>query len=407
MDKKIESEISLVKISFDPSHLFVYLLFIPLLLAYHAVTWFSLPEMVRAIFYFLPVYGLVVLFFYHFFAFDRKIKVEPSYLYISFVYVLLVLIGNYLTYGELYISTFYRDIVIATLPLIFFTFDWKFTERQFNWIFLAAFLSFAIWHRFELSLNFLNTILVTSESDVEYHFGCVAGIFVIYYLYKRKWLWLAFSIFFLSMVSKRASLLGLFAAIPVYYLLNNVLKILDRKVWLFIFLIVYYLIFWLIGTNMEFFGKFFLELIGYGHMDLDYFLTGRMILTNQIQPEILDRGPFTFFFGNGPGQAEVFIWKTMKYPNVYLWDEKPYLLHNDFLKLQFEIGILGVVLYFFIFYYLMACSPLGVFIFLYSIPLFLIDNTIIYMYNILVACIAARVFHEPTKNGNKLFRPLV
>lgn len=175
--------------------------------------------------------------------------------------------------------------------------------------------------------------------------------------------------------------------------------------WLFVFLFAYFMFFWMIGTNMEYFGKLFLQLVGNEDIDLDYFLTGRMILINHLQPEILNRGLITYLFGNGPGQADVFLWKTLKDGTIYLWETRPYLVHNDFLKLQFDIGLIGAVLYFFVFYYLYAVSRLGVLVFLYAIPLFLIDNTVIYLYNILVGGIAARVFHKQTADEFDIFGP--
>ncbi|MFN0050322.1 MAG: hypothetical protein ACKVOU_14455 [Cytophagales bacterium] len=387
----------------DASKLFVYFLFIPLLIIYHFAYGYDLPEVLRSIFYILPFAGLIVLFICNLFSPESKLKLSVSYIQLAVAFLVIVAIGLYLNAKDIYFSTFYRDILIFVMPLLLFAFEWRFSERQFNWLFITAVFSFAAWKQFDLELNILNTILTTSQSDTEYHFGCVVGIFVIYYLYKKKWLLLAISILFLSLVSKRASLLGLFAAVPIYYFIIKPAKLYDKKLWLFVCLFCYYMFFWMIGTNIEFFGKLFLNIIGKGEMDLDYFLTGRMILVNLLQPEILDRGFLSFMFGNGPGQAEVFLWKTMRHANIYLWMAKPFLVHNDFLKMQFEIGFIGATLSFFIFYYLYAVSRLGIFIFLYTIPLFLIDNTIIYLYNILVGCIAARVFDKSTPNEYNIF----
>jgi len=398
---------SFLGVKLQPAQLFIYGLFIPFLVLYHVNYYLSLSESLNTLFYFLPVFGIIILLIHNFFAVDSKLKIDLSLIQLIFFYIFVVAVGQYFAQADIYYPNFIRDIVIAILPLLFFSFNWKFTEKQFNWLFFAAIISYCIWIEFKFSLSVLNTILVTSHSATEYHFGCVVGLFVVYYLYKKQWLWLAIAIIFILVVNKRANLLGLFASIPLYYLVVKPFKIYDKKNTLFIFLFLYYMFFWMIGTNMEYFGKLFLQLIGNEDIDLDYFLTGRMILIYQLQPEILGRGLLTFLFGNGPGQADVFIWKTLKDGSIYLWEAKPYLVHNDFLKLQFDVGLIGAVLYFFIFYYLYAVSRIGVFIFLYAIPLFLIDNTVIYLYNILVGCIAARVIEKPTQHGNDIFSPLL
>jgi len=394
-----------LSIKLVPSQVFIYFMFIPFLLIYHINTIYEFSESLNSVFYFLPLLGVFMLLLYNFFTTDTKLQLNLSFIQLAIAYLTIVGVGMYFSDVEIYYPTFIRDIVIAVFPLLFFAFAWQFTERQFNWLFIAAILSYFIWIEFKFSPVFLSTILITSYSSVEYHFGCVAGLFVVYYLYKKNWLWFAISIGFIFFVNKRANLLGLFAAIPVYYLLVKPFKIYDKKMWLFVFLFAYFMFFWMIGTNMEYFGKLFLQLVGNEDIDLDYFLTGRMILINHLQPEILNRGLITYLFGNGPGQADVFLWKTLKDGTIYLWETRPYLVHNDFLKLQFDIGLIGAVLYFFVFYYLYAVSRLGVLVFLYAIPLFLIDNTVIYLYNILVGGIAARVFHKQTADEFDIFGP--
>ena len=139
--------------------------------------------------------------------------------------------------------------------------------------------------------------------------------------------------------------------------------------------------------------ELFLKLIDKEYIDVDYFLTGRALLNNAIRPEIFDRDIISFFFGNGPGQAEYYIFKVIKH-RVYDFQTKPFLVHNDFLKLHFDLGLFGVILYFFMMYVLYCRSNAGILMFLYTVPLFLIDNTIIFSYNILVACVAANIPDE-------------
>jgi hypothetical protein len=205
------------------------------------------------------------------------------------------------------------------------------------------------------------------------------------------------------MVNKRATFLGLMASLPTYYLIYKPLQLSKNKWATFVFLALYYFLFCIISLNIKYFGQLFLDLTNNRNIALDYFLTGRLILVDQLQPEVYNSGIMKYLFGHGPGQSEYYLWKTLAHP-VYEKYEKPYLVHNDFLKLNFDIGLIGLVLYFLMIYYLYAVSNLGVLMFLYTVPLFLIDNTIIYLYNILVAAIVARIHCDP--NEPKIETPI-
>lgn len=384
----------MLKIRTSPESFFVFVLFIPFLLVWHTAEIYKVMEFTKPLFYFLPVLGTLSVLAYNFYTPENKLTLDTSYIQLALVYVLLVCVSLLFNFNEIYWETFFRDLLIFLLPLVFFCFKLHFTDWQFKAIFLAGFLCYFIWTRFKFSFVLLSSFLVSNfHFSVEYHFGCIAGLFIVYFLYKKQWLWLAASVVFMLLVNKRANILGLFPAIVIFYLFVIPFKLHKKKISLFIFLLIYYMTFWAIGTNIEASATFFLKLLGKEEIDLDYFLTGRMILITHLQPEITERGIVAYLFGNGPGQADAYLWKTISSP-IYDKIAKPYLVHNDFLKLQFDVGLFGAVLYFFICYYLYACSPLGIFVFLYTIPLFLIDNTLIFLYNILVGAVAARVMDK-------------
>lgn len=384
---------------------FIIFCYLPLLISWHVAEIYGILTFMKPIFYFLPLAGILTLFVFNFLNKETDLTLNLSGYYVIGLYILLVGVTVVLNDRPFYAQTFNRDVVIFSLPLLFFSFKLQFTNQQFNLVFLGAALCYLIWVRFNPGWVLLDTLLTTSyQSHVEYHFGCVAGIFVIYYFYKRNLLLLVASYIFLLLVHKRSNMLGIFAAIPLYYLFYKPFKLEKSKWATFIFLLLYYFSFFIIAMNLEYFGNKFLELQGRRDIDIDYFLTGRMILIEQLQPEVYSRGVLNYLFGNGPGQSEYFIWRTIAV-HIYEGVTRPFLVHNDFLKLNFDIGLIGVILYFFTMYYLYAVSRLGVMMFLYTVPLFLVDNTIIYMYNILVAAIAARVM--PAKDDVKIENVIV
>lgn len=386
----------ITRLRLTPETLFLFF-FLSFLLLWHIFQVFQVFEEFKAGFYFLPLVGIGMIFLHSFYNTRYTIRMRLDPVYVMLVYWAICAVSYLFTQQELYAETYIRDFVILSLPMLMFAFTWEFKHWQFVWLFLVAVFCYMLWIKFEFSFIILSSLLISNyHFYAEYHFGCIAGVFVLYFLYRKNWLWLLAAIVFLLFVNKRANMLGLIPAIAVYYVIVVPFKLHQNKKAAFWFMFIYYLVFYIVGTNLAFFAEVFLRLLGKEYIDLDYFLTGRMILINQLQPELSSRGILAFLFGNGPGTADYFLWKTIGHW-VYEGYTKPYLVHNDFLKLQFDVGVFGVLIYFFMAYYLYAGSNLGFLMFLYVIPLFLIDNTLIYLYNILVAAIAARVVDSNTK----------
>lgn len=375
--------------SFTQNDVIVYFLFIPLILGYHIV-----PEL-KPVFYFMPFAGILYVSTTYFIKSDiRNIPLFKSHFYVVLAYLFASALSIFFVPDEteIYWSNVNRDIVIVTGPLLLFSVkDLKFKHIHVIMLLLTSFLCYVIWINFDINWNFMSSLVYSNYDFVhEYHFGSVVCIFVIYFMYKKDYKFLAVAILLMLLVNKRANLLGIFPAIFTFFIFFKLLKIHKYKYLVFILLLAYYFTFYLVAMNIEDFTKAFLILIDKEDVPIDTFLTGRLILIKDILPEIYNRGIVRFVFGNGVGQAEFFIWKTIYNP-IYYFYTKPFLLHNDFLKLHFDVGFMGVIIYFFVMYYIYACSNLGYLMFFSFIPLFLIDNTLIFSYNIIIACIIARV----------------
>lgn len=367
----------------------MYFLFIPFLLAYHIF------DAAKQIFYFVPFLGIFYIYAINVIK-NQKINTfhVKSILLVSFLYLfisifsLIILPNN----TQIYWSNVFRDIVITLGPLLLFSIkDLKFTHKNIIWLFICTFMCYLIAIKFDINWNFMSSVLYSNyDFRHEYHFGSVACLFVLYFIYKKDYKFLALSILLTLLVNKRANLLGIIPALATFWIFFNIFNIKKYKLLLFVLLLFYYFTFYLLAINIEDCTNFFLKIIGKSYIDTDTFLTGRLIMQRDLIIQIYDRGIINYIFGNGIGQTEFYLWKTI-YNEIYFYFEKPFLAHNDFMKLHFDIGAIGVIIYFFVMYYLYCVSPIGCLIFFSLMPLFLIDNTIIFLYNILIASMIARV----------------
>ena len=367
------------------SSFFTYFLFIPLILIYH------LFEDIKQVFYILPVpIVLSMLVFQYFNHQGEQMKLDKNMVQILVLYLAICGLSLFFAQDQIYWFTAWRDIIIISSPLIIFCFNVKYTHINVIVLMIASFLGYLIWIRFKIDLVFLKSLLVSNfEWRNEYDYGTITGIFIIYFLYKKDYKFLILSILFLLFVNKRATFLGLIPAILTFYGIIKFFHIDKSKGWLAVFLFAYFLFFYVFAINLPLIASVFLELMERKDIVLDDFLTGRIVMIRELTPEIYDRGWLNYLFGNGPGQADFYLWKVIKHP-IYNFYTRPINPHNDFLKLHFDIGLVGVLIYFLIMYYMYCVSNVGVMIFLFVVPLFLIENTLIYYLNLILCCVVAR-----------------
>ncbi|MDX2188987.1 MAG: hypothetical protein SFY32_03915 [Bacteroidota bacterium] len=376
-------------VKLNTGSILTYFLYIPLMIVYHSI------KEIKQILYALPLFvTMVVLIFYACdYIFNKRkypLKLDRG-LVTSLGFFLFACISSLIVAPEtIYWFTFFRDIIIIAGPIIIFSYDVKYSHSDVVALLFTALVTYLIWIKFNVDFVFLKSIFESNYVvDNEYDYGTITGIFIIYFLYKKDYKMLLVAIVYLLFVNKRATFLGLLPSILAYYGGIRFFQ-LDKNKWaLFSFLFAYYISFYIISINLPYFTSQFLALTGKQHIKLDDFLTGRMVMMNPMLPEIYNRGFLNYFFGNGIGQADYWLWKTVKH-FIYNFKDKPINPHNDFMKLQFDIGLFGVIVYFFIMYYMYCVSNVGIMIFLFAVPLFLIENTLIYYINLILCCVVAR-----------------
>ncbi|MDX2195468.1 MAG: hypothetical protein NW207_03535 [Cytophagales bacterium] len=378
----------MLKIS--PATVFTYLLFIPLIITYHFY------EDIKQIFYLLaPLSIALILCIYLYDHKKRDINLHYGILQTLALYFLACAISLFFNFQDIYWFTAVRDMIIISSPLLIFMVRYEFVNHHIIALFITSFICYLIWIQFKIEFIHIKSLFESNyDWRHEYDYGTIVGPFILYFLYKKDYKMLLLSLLFLLLVNKRATFMGLLPAFFTYYVIIKFFKIDENKNVLIAFLMFYYFSFYIISINLPFFASMFLGLFGKGEILLDNFLTGRVIMINELQPELYNRGPVAYLFGNGVGQADYYLWKVIKNP-VYNFYVKPVNPHNDYLKLHFDVGLLGVVVYFFMAYYMYVHnSGLGILMFLYTIPLLLIDNGLIYYFNLIVTCIISRADND-------------
>ncbi len=373
-------------IRLNRSSIFLYVLLIPSLIAYHALD--------RAkLIYFIPVI-MIVLFLLENILTNKKeegMKYEPNMIFSLALYIILMLLGLGLNYDTLNYKVFIRDILIILSPIIVFTMKMSFNEKHIKWLFVASAVSYFAWVGFDIELDFsFNFIRSNYNLSTEFHNGVILGCFFLFFIYRKKFLWAIPAAILILMSGKRSIILGLLPAMATYYLFIKPLNIDKNKFLLALVLSLYFFVFYAIGLNLDTFAKWFLDLVGIDSRDsLDRFLMGREIFIIHLKEHIAQSEIFQYLFGYGPGQADLFIHDVVR-PD---WgSEKRDVMnpHNDFLKMRFDYGLIGSLLLFSIFYSAYIRTKMGIQIFLYTIPIFLVDNSFIFIYYWFIAMVVAR-----------------
>ncbi len=122
-------------------------------------------------------------------------------------------------------------------------------------------------------------------------------------------------------------------------------------------------------------------------------IQGRQETTLALRPKLWEDGFMAFLLGHGAGQSDMSLTinQSVNWAAGFPTPTNP---HNDFLKIQYDYGIIGILFFFFLFYYLYAQNTLGILVFLFCIPVLLVDNTLVFIYHWLIAAIISRAVHS-------------
>jgi hypothetical protein len=258
-------------------------------------------------------------------------------------------------------------------------------------MFVATVISYFAWVGFSAEFDLSFSIIYSNYNlSSEFHNGVIIGCFFIFFINRKLFVWALFAAILILMSGKRSIFLGVLPALATWYLFIAPLGIHKRKYLMALILLIYFGAFYAIGTNFDTFSKWFLDFI---EMDdqytLDRFLMGREIFIVHLKKQIAQSELLQYLFGYGPGQADVFIYEEVR-PDWGSEKRDSINPHNDFLKMRFDYGLVGSLLFFIVFYSAYVRSKIGIQMFLYTIPLFLVDNSFIFVYYWFIAMTVAR-----------------
>lgn len=332
-------------------------------------------------------------------------------------YIVVVLIGSILLFLGRKKKWSAETLVCIALPAMiylllggissFFSFNIQTTTVKMIlfWL-IPLFFSFSLYVYFGknilhvVDMQFIGCCLVyvlpnvrgiIENGYVESVFAFVFGIYIIYYVYRKRWCYFAVALILMYYSEKRIAMLAVFVVLAVMMIMwvfrNH--KSLAMTIWGTVcFTVLIYV--WAICSGT-----------------LAYFCQGIGVNTNgriKMYTTIVEWfGDSTIVLGKGLGVVE----KLLEYWRVFEFNN----LHNDLLKFYIEIGIVGLTLY--MVSYGIAIKLIGkifgnkqmslfLSIAMYSIALFATDNVSIYiiylipMYTICFAVLSEKE-HEDIK----------
>lgn len=354
------------------------LIFVPLMVAYHAldrnkliylsgifhlVAWATLLADKKRT---LNVYALGTLLLYAFWLYLQKVIIYPS---------------------EKFLFT--RDALIIATPLLICLTRLKFKPWHVHFIFLGVFLCFLLWNNFEIELTTVRSLIFSDYNSLqEYHYGVIIGLIGLYYLNTRRFIFLLLVLFLAVLSHKRVIFFGMAIAVCIniaYYAIDKFPLPYIRKA----FLIAVFAIFAAIGLNLERVTEYGLEKMGYAEeIEPDNFLMGRITLFKTLQQGISHNNDRNDWIGNGAGQADEYL--RIHLDSKWTPDEESVNPHNDFLKVVYDYGYLGLAL---LFLYLITLGDFNLknrlYLF-YTFPVLLVDNSLIFIFYSIILLVVCR-----------------
>lgn len=372
------------------NHLWVYGLLGPAILIYHL---FNRAKLI----YVVPLLFIGVVVLQAFQQHNRKqqpqldkLSIDPMTLQALGLYLFMALMSILHGWPNLAAKTWVRDFGIIMSPLLIYSLRMRFNSNHVKFLFIIFFLSYGFWVRWQFgTISPFSLIKTAYNAENEFDMGVVVGLFVVYFIAQRQWLWLASAIYFMLLVSKRVIYLGLIPGAFSYWVLTSLIQVQNKPSLRLALCALYYGAFAAIALNMRAAATWFLDVLeANGTIPLDKFLMGRIRLLAVLESGLQRNEWHHWLLGHGPGTADWLMleWLTSRWTP---WGV-PINPHNDFLKLLYDYGVMGLIGYFFIAYYLYVRSKPGLIVFLFTLPVFLVDNTMIFIVHLMLGGIMAR-----------------
>ena len=357
---------------------YVYILLGPSIFLWHFLDRFK-------VIYALPFIFILMVFFYNLFKekhTEVRIVFKNQHLIVLFGYLFICFVTIVLNISEIKWYGVIRDMLIFATPFMIYGFDLKFKLKHAQYLLIIAIMSYFSVVGLDSEFSIHLSLFTTSGAKNEFHAGVLFGLFLIAFVLKKRWFWIFISVLFILLASKRAIFLGLIPAFGLFYLFIKPLKLFEKQnKWImFLLLFVFYFGLYPISINLEAFSSWVLGLFTNNEVSSTNFLMKREVFVELLNKQIFSGDFVDFVFGHGPGQADLYLQNGLPGFMNYLL-KFPINPHNEFCKLHYDLGFIGVIYFFFMAYTLyINNTKIGVILFLFTVPTFLVDNPLIFIY---------------------------
>ncbi len=331
--------------------------------ALHLVAWATLLLDKKRTF---NVFALGTLLLYAFWLYLQKVIIDP---------------------GEEFL--FSRDAVIISTPLLVCLTRLSFKPWHVHFILFGVFLCFLIWNHFQIEFSTVRSLIFSDYNSLqEYHYGVIIGLIGLYYLNTKRFIMLLLVLSLAVLSQKRVIFFGMAIAIGinmVYYFIDKLPLPYIRKA----YFVVVFCIFSAVALNLESVTEYSLKVMGYAEeIQPDNFLMGRITLFNTLKQGVFDNNDYEDLIGNGAGQADEYL--RIHLDSKWTAEGDPVNPHNDFLKVVFDYGYLGLG---FLFLYLVTLANFNLknrlYLF-YTFPVLLVDNSLIFIFYSMILVVISR-----------------
>ncbi len=222
--------------------------------------------------------------------------------------------------------------------------------------------------------------LIDSQSPFETTMAFPMGMFVIFFSYYNKKALFWTSLIFTLLSSKRIVILALILIYIINRLTPSIRSLNKQAVILIAVIINLIFVYIIIQFSLSKYDPFIEQYLG---LSADYISMGRKSIYENLFSR--DEGNWVkFFFGNGLGTS---------YVETTNFLEKEENLHSDVLKLFFDTGLLGLVIWIVFIYKLGFINKIAFLLTIYLNILYLTDNVLIYYDTMIVYYLMIFFFH--------------
>ena len=287
-----------------------------------------------------------------------------------------------------------RDLIIHSGFFIMILIPGKFSFRHIRFLFLVLVFSYLAWIDYSDPGSIFRN-LFSSRPPTEFDMGLFFGLFPIYFLFRKNFIWVFASLVVLIFVSKRVVYLGLVLS-ALWFLMQQIrtplIQTMLRKYMLLpVFIAATLFCFFMIPFLQLIFGN---DAASLNHIDA--FLSGRLNAILFEIKAISESSLWQKILGHGAGQLDVqlSLHQPVTWAKVFPEPTNP---HNDYLKILFDFGIAGSFAYALSLQSRYTKTQFGFALLVFSWTLFFFENALIHLYFNMISAILLQAFENEQK----------